>query len=186
MLYPGYNVARNVSGPAVLFEPIADRQAAGDAQIDIAWTGDYAAVFIDIFNARPATDTVTLFMRTSSDGGATFDSATSNYQFRLNGFFGSQTTNFGLATAIHMSAGNVGNAANENCHCSMILLHPFDTAEFTQVIGHGGMANNAGAPATTQLYGRREAAARVDAVRFFFAAGNIAEGRFTATGLWRG
>ena len=185
MIYPGHSVSRLISGPPVLFEPIADRQASGDAQIDIAWTGDYAAVFIDIFNARPATDLQEFRCRTSSDGGTTFDAGASDYDFRLMGWFASQTNSAGPAAFARISP-DVGNAADEACHFSMILPHPFDTTEQTQFIGFGGMVNNAGAPATLQLYGRRAAAGRVDAVRFFFAVGNIAEGRFTATGLRRG
>lgn len=186
MIYPGFGIARNVSGGPVVTELIADRQAADVAQIDIAWTGDYDAVFMEVANVRPVTDGANFRMLTSSDGGSTFDSGVSDYRFRHNGFFASQTTTGGQAPYIDISAGVVGSDSFENCRFSLVLPLPFDAAEFTQVIGKGGTQGTGNNPASTQLYGQREAAARVDAVRFFFASGNISEGRFTASGLRRG
>lgn len=187
MTHPAYAVARNISGPPLLVEPIADRQASGSAEIVIAWTGDYDAVMVDLWNVRPVTDSVQLRAELSGDGGATFDTGVSDYQFRHVAWLAAQTNIVGPGAYLPMcTVGGVGNAAEENAQWSLILPRPFDTGIKTQIIGSGGQQGSTGNPASLALFGYRDAAGRVDAIRFFLESGNIAEGRFTATGLRKG
>ena len=125
---------------------------------------DYIFVFQ---NAQPATDSAGIQMRTSTDNGSNYDSGASDY-----------TDNTDVAeTEISVSSLLLGNAVGEGFSGVVILFNPRDTTH-THVTSTTGVAfDNAGAVLSTAQVGKRNSAADVDAVQFFFSSGN-----FTATG----
>lgn len=152
------------------FKLITVADCAGAATVDFTSGFDgslYRALMFDLSNLLPATDNVHLYVRTSADGGATFDAGASDYCAT------------GAATAQTTVAIGVSNLAAEGGVCGMLMLSdPANAASAKSISGFGGSAN--AVTATTQdlvqVRARRNAAAAVNGVRFFWSAGNFAAG----------
>ena len=133
------------------------------------------------------TDNNRLFMRTSSDGGTSYDDGGSDYRYYILG--GNDTTSSpdgstrsGGAGECQLASANTGNASGENWAAVITIMSPeqavntyysvtavyqWDSVQFGWTSG-GGM---------------RASAADVDAIRFHCNSGNIGTGEFTFLGL---
>jgi len=162
--------------------------ATASASTSIDFTSDIDSTFdeyeLHIINAVPATDAVKLFMRTSTDGGSSFDSGASDYISLYDNIFSDGTTltrSFAGATTFEIS-NNVGNAAGESVNSVIKLYNPaatthtwieFDTV-YTDPDPRAAIADGGG---------YRDSAADVDAIRFLFSSGNITSGEFKLYGV---
>lgn len=160
--------AGSVSSAAVAVSFVSETVISAVAQVDVTGleTGfDYIFVFQ---NALPVTDAVRLEMRTSSDGGSTFDAGVSDYADETD------------AAESSMNVGNdMGNAVGEGVSGHIELYNPGDATVQTHVTATMNAINTAGVPTSIILGGKRNAAALVDAARFFFESGNMASGNLT-------
>ena len=172
-------------GPPVIWEPIADRDVSSLATVDINWAGDYDAVVIHFANAKPVTDGVQPRMRLSGDGGSTFDSGASDYFNRSHFWHTTQTTEGNAQAFIPLSRLSVpqGNQPNEWSRGRIIIARPADPATKTQLIGFGGYDGTVPDIHNWQCFAQRDTAKRIDGWRFYYASGNVSEGRFIAYGL---
>lgn len=135
----------------------------------------YASYVFVVSNIIPATDNVTFQMRTSADGGSTFDSGASDYFGSRNGSAGS------AADAISIVSG-VGTAAGEDgVSCVVDLLGP-DLAKKTMCTFTYSAIDRLGDFYAGSGGGVRDSSAAVDAVRFMFASGNIESGEIAMYG----
>ena len=158
------------------------------ATATVNFTGFSSSVYQDyqivLDHFIPATDDSSLWMRTSTDAGSTYDSGSTNYMYANNGRNTAGTTGAtsnGDAKIVLTGAG-VGNATGEflsgiiriinpgaAARCSVLweLFYHDATGRLTAVVG-GGI---------------RDAAADVDAARLLFSAGNITSGTAKFYGL---
>jgi hypothetical protein len=136
----------------------------------------------------PATDGVDLYVRFSTDGGATYDATGYNYAW-------SKVSDSGTATGggsgsanqivIASSGAGVGNASTEG-YCGTVELHKQTSTALWCRITHSGYFIDAQAtPAAHAMTGggAREAAQDTDALRFLFSSGNITSGIWAAYGM---
>jgi len=184
----GYRLNAN-SATATGLEWVADPQLPGLQIISTATASASAAVDftgitssfdeyqVHLLNVIPATDGAFLTMRTSTDGGSTYDSSASDYRWqqanvKSTAFAASRSTG---SSAIQVGVG-IGNQANEYGLSAVIsIIRPSEatycTSHYTgcQDDGGGDLAIISGA-------GQRLANADVDAIRFLMSSGNIASG----------
>lgn len=135
-----------------------------------------------VLNLIPATDAVDLYMRVSTDGGASYDAA--NYAYAVFSIVSSGT---GLSTsdsgAQFKISSTVGNVANRG---TATLIQAFDTTN-TAVMPRFNWDSVTPTVATAipireSGTGTRIAAQDTDAIRFLFSSGNIASGTYALYG----
>jgi hypothetical protein len=149
---------------------ISSATASASATLDFTSGIDSTyAVYAFVFsNLVPATNSVDFYLRTSTDGGSTYDSGASDYGWK------SDSGNVSNDTEIKISATNtVTNTAASAISGSLFLYQPSVTyVTSTYSIGYLSGSSYERSDGT----GRRHAAADVDAVRFYFSSGNITSG----------
>lgn len=179
--YPGVPI----SIPGMAVDPFFSGEFTSGTNADIAWTKDYEFIRFLLFGCQSATDGAGFRMRTSADGGSTFDSGATDYNLRTVRRSDTNQIDAGPALAyLPISIdGNGSNAAGETGMFEIMLLNPFDTNRQTQVISSGGAVISTSAPYGQQCFGSRDSAGRVDAVRFYWQFGNWAAGTIIAEGF---
>jgi len=188
MIYPGHDIARQISGPPVLFDTIVDEDIpTGVVPYDIVWTDAYAAVFIELTRVQSNGDGQQMYMLMSSDGGATFAQDASAYWHRVNSHGAGVATAVGSpGTVIGMTTlGGIGSAAGETGDYSIILPSPSVSGRKSAIIW-GGHIRADGNPYSDMSYGHRNADVAIDAVRFQSGGGSLwTSGHARAFGLRR-
>jgi hypothetical protein len=171
------NVAPNTIRALV---PITTVAASNVATVDFTGIDStYDEYEVRVINARPSVDDQIFQMRTSSNGGSSYDSGAGDYRFNIN----SQTE----AAAINLTLAGVGNAGvNESGFSGIItIFNPSATVLYKDMMWRGRSvkadANDDLASGTC----RRNTTSAVNAIRFFFASGNVASGIITLYGVRR-
>lgn len=154
--------------------------SAGLSTVDFVLPDGYFKYQFILDEIIPVTDATKLYLRTSADGGSTFDSGAGAYQYRLsyNNVLTSGTSN----TEIQISTAggtSTGEGVSGDVHC----FNP-SGANYTRFSYQMTLR----AADTLQYYtdgiGMRQSAAAVDAIRFFFSSGNFTSGTFKMYG-WK-
>lgn len=145
----------------------------------------YAEYIFVITHLIPATDSVTLYMRTSTDGGSTYDTGASDYHYAIQALtVGSTVTQFTSSGATFLAlSSTVGSAANEYGWSGRVHLVDPSVAVYTTANYQGSYTNTAGSLTTVDGAGQRISAADVDAVQFLFSSGNIESGEIRLYGV---
>jgi hypothetical protein len=156
------------------------------ATLDIVLTSytAYRGFRLILANLIPATDNVDLIMRSSTDGGSSYDASAGNYMY-----VGHAIDSGGSAAALASSSQtqmaimtNLGNGSAEGCSG---VIEAFDLpnaaakARFLWDFS-GYQFNDLARHAVGR--GLRNAAADVDAIRVLFSSGNIASGKWALYG----
>ncbi len=186
------NVRDHVHGVAGIsgggLELLATASASNDAAIDFKTGIDatYDEYLMAFSNIVPSVDPEIFRVRTSTDGGSSFDNGAGNYTWAVSGISdaaGNADGGSTSATQIDISGTiTVGGAAGESLSGELWLHAP--SATRNTLLGWSVHFINGGAQAVTlQGVGQRFSAADVDALRFFFATGNIASGEFALYGV---
>jgi len=135
-------------------------------------------------NLLPATDAVSLWLRTDTNNGASFDAGATDYDYSGlvagEGSTGAGTFSNG-DTKIVLAGTSVGNAAGEGCSFS-ILLFNFNQALHMHMVATVLNMRDNGRPYTFTVTGRRIQATARDAVQLLFSSGNIASGHVILEG----
>jgi hypothetical protein len=154
------------------------------AALDFSLTGDYEEYLIKFWDLKPVADAVALLIRTSTDGGSSFDSGASDYAFGLLNQIGtvaSATESTGTtAIKANLDSGNssrIGNDTNETGCCGEITICAPSDAVYTTVKGSISFVNALGSTCVGVFAGRRLSAAGVDAARVLFSSNSIASGK---------
>lgn len=136
-----------------------------------------------ILSAVPSTDVVSLGMRTSTDGGSTWDSGVSDYDYtRVIGQSTTTQTVSGSLSYGLLHASSLGTASNEVMHAEITLFNP-SQPEHTFYRSEATLSDRSSATLTwSSAVGRRTAASDVDAIQFIMSSGNIASGTFKLYG----
>jgi hypothetical protein len=169
---------------------IESQDASASATLD--FTGFNAALYdayvFEIANLIPTDDGPVVYMRTSSDGGATYDSGASDYSWSSISFAhaaGPAVTTGGDTDdeKIYLGLGALGNAAGEDGFSATVKVVGPHLAKKTVVAFQGTKFLFNGTTLNLQGGGARLAQTEVDAVRFYLSAGTIASGTITMYGL---
>lgn len=148
----------------------------------------YSDYKIVVERIAPANDNVGLSMRSSTNGGISYDATSGDYAHAGHytiGSAGSAGTNTNItstAELVLLAGNSVGNAANRNCSGEILILNPA-TAAHCQFLWHFVLVNSTGTFVMVNGGGIRLTAADVDAVQLLFGAGNIASGTIRFYGL---
>lgn len=162
--------------------PISKTTASNDAAVDISLTGGYSAYLIRVIGAVAASSTRQFHIRTSSDGGTSFDSGGSDYGWTYSALSPSAATNNDSADSeIQVGFGNVGSGANDCCNIDVIIC-PAVSGRRT-IMQFNLSAHAGGVMEWVSGAGARFDNTTVDAVRFLLNSGNIASGDFHLYGI---
>lgn len=148
-----------------IFEFVSATAISNDATVAITDLESGYDYLFSFQNLLPQNDGVSLEMRTSTDNGSGYDEAASDY-----------TDGTDVAeTSLRLSSATVGNATGEGYSGDVTVFNPGDTTH-THVGGVGIQFATDGTVTAATFQGKRNAAEDVDAVQFFFSAGNLASG----------
>ncbi len=140
----------------------------------------------------PSTDNAQFEMRTSTNGGSTWDQTANDYRqtfihtSTVDGVTGLDNT---VDTSAHLTLGggvtatNPGSAAGEHLNFELLLFGPSNASNPTHFIWRISYEDSGGNPCFITGMGQRDIAADVDAIQFRFSAGNIASGEFALYGV---
>ncbi|MBC7603865.1 MAG: hypothetical protein H7255_14555 [Ramlibacter sp.] len=153
-----------------------------------AITSAYEEYELHIIDALPVTSGVAPWVRTSTDGGATFAASSGDYDWMNNRSTGSSATvtNGGTtATKLELSIPGVPSVTGTGV-CGVIRFYdPGNTTSnkrFDWRISYAG-ALPLGNQVTCVGSGARAAIADIDAIRFMFSSGSINSGKFKLYGV---
>ena len=172
---------------------IATATASASAAITFTDLGGsiYSALRVIMSDVAPATDNVDFYLRTSTDGGSTYDSSAGNYAYSGNvtqsGATNSPVASTGATQMAISGLGSgeqLGSGTNESYAGVLTVFDP-SAATYTRFKVEYCYSDEGGsnAIATGSMGGARLSAADVDAIQFLMASGNIATGEFTLYGL---
>lgn len=157
------------------------RVASNSAQIDIALPAGFTRFRLEFDAVRPVTDGAFLRLRTSTDGGATFAAAASDYS-QAQEFTQTGTSNVGSTAstpdAIALSTG----ADTTNTAVSINGTVDFFIGDGTRQPSFIGQAscldNGSGLLLMHRVHGLRSAVTAINAIRLLMSSGNISIGTF--------
>lgn len=140
-------------------------------------SGTYDNYMVIISNGRPGTDNTLLEIETSTDGGSSYDTGSSDYRWGVSQVYMNGTPQDAgdiADTEIQLTgAQGQGSAAGEHVSFRLMVYLP-EEAEFTTFTWEGIMSNVNGDRLATTGAGWRMEAADVDAIRFHWSSGNWA------------
>lgn len=144
--------------------------------LNFTFSGSHRKYRLELENVYCSADGYQIRMRTSTDGGATFDSSASNYGYAYgpHGTYGPVST---TGTYIETSQNFVGSATDEGIWGEIDFYDPLNASlkTFARWILFGRIYNSAAANVITGS-GYRDSAADVDTVQLFFSSGTFAGG----------
>ncbi len=176
-------VAANPVGVGVI--ETQDLSSAASADFTGFDASLYDAYLFVLQNVVPATDSANLIMRTSANGGSTYDSGAVDYRSASLGLTSlnaaaNQNGNGDDAMTLALSVGSDTGEDGVSGELKMPGPHLAQTARASwdlNLIGPTGVF------VTLTGSGIRDSQAAVDAVRFMFSTGNIESGTITMYGL---
>lgn len=133
----------------------------------------YSSYIVKMTNIVPASDSRTIFLRFSDDGGSTYKSGASDY--RTNGAAGAQIT----------LTPSISNVASEGGFSGEVHIYaPSDSGVYTTAYcsGHAYAPTPASSEAVATS-GSYDTAAAIDGFQFSFSSGNITSGTFKLYGI---
>ena len=163
------------------YKLISEADADDDAAVDVLIPAGYKELELRLTGVRHASDQKTLWMRTSSNGGSSFDSTGTHYAYNVIYANGNPVAGNTSAAAqillTKIANTNVGNGAYENWDGVIKLVN---IADGYPTIWYNGNYDNDYLTSGILVYGHgvRRTSTDVDAVRFLFEAGNITAGNF--------
>ena len=178
----GSNVALGAGGGggAKNWEFISTTTASNQTLLEIDLTGSYRNYMVEFVDVVPVSNGYVLQMRTSSDGGTTFDSATDNYSWAYSGY-GFYFPTRSMDTKISLTY-LTKNVAGSGANGFLTILAP---AAARHVVF---MSNMTETVFNSDLMGgligtsKRLTTSGVNALQFFFSTGNISSGDFRLYG----
>jgi len=162
--------------------------ASNDATVEFADGIDGTFRFYQVlYQCVPASDGVSFSMRTSSDGGSSFDSGASDYKWGTwrwtdtgaqSGSGDTAAPEISLSTAV-----TVGSDVGEGIVGEVMLYDPSTTDMFHRIEAQIGWEGTAGALVGATITAQRQEVTAIDALQFKFSAGNIESGKFVLYGV---
>lgn len=165
--------------------------ATATNSVSITFTGlssTYGTYCVQIANLAPITDGTTLWMRTSTNGGSSYDAGASDYDWFVDSSE-LDTSPTSALTADDADAqieitgtDTMGNSTNENGAFTVWIADP-SAVQYCRIYGQGQFTGSTPLGTSVTFCGSRKAAADVDAIQFLMSSGNINTGEFVLYGL---
>ncbi len=150
----------------------------GSAVASVAFTlpSGFFSYRLDIANMAPANNAVFMIMRTSTNGGSSYDAGASDYGFQV--VQGTLNVTTAAAAQVTVAGSNItlGNATNRSLSGEMKLWLPSSTTQFAKFAWQTTEMGSDGQVRNTVGAGQRLTAADVDAFQLLYSVGNIAAG----------
>jgi hypothetical protein len=168
---------------------LSSQTASNSAQIDFTqFSSSYLLYIIKYYGVVPASDAVDLWLRTSTNGGASYDTGGSDYRHARYAVFdsGAGTASSGAAGTNGDSkiviANALGNATGESLNGETTLVG-LSNSLYKSIESRAWFLNST--PASVASYGNgvRVTTSTVNAVRFLMSSGNISAGVFKLFGV---
>lgn len=162
--------------------------ATASSSANISFTGlssTYFAYKIIMQNVAPATDNVSVFLRTSSNNGVSYDGGASDYSYgrvQASHSGGTVSGNGITSTSEIVFFGSQGNAANETIYGEVTIVNPSATS-YCGIIFSIQYVNTSSLSFAAFGSGKRLSSSAVDAIQFSCGSGNIATGNFKLYGI---
>jgi hypothetical protein len=174
-------------GGGGVYEVIGTEIASASSAITFTWAKTFRKVEVVLSNIIPATNGAQLWLRTSSDGGSTYDSGAGNYEyiFTVLSTAAGGTTSAADTEIILTGTGatsGMGSNTDENLSMNVNIMNPSE-AKNTNVQTWGGYKRADAGRFNIMVWAQRLSAADVDGVQFLMDSGNIASGEFKAYGM---
>lgn len=165
---------------------ISSQTASSSSSIDFTGlSSTYRMYRVVIDGVVPATNAAAFYIRTSTDGGTSYDSGASDYtssSMYTYSTIGSAGQLRDTSTAYLKLAHDVGNASNRFWTGYVDIIAPSE-AQYGTLWWNGMYWGSDGNLLIVTGGGQRKAAADIDAIRFLFSTGNISTGTFKLYGL---
>lgn len=160
------------SGAMVLLD---EGSVSGVAALDLVFTTytDYSHIRIILTGVRPSTNGTNLWLRFSSNGGSSFDSGVTDYNyarmisFSTNNFSASATLNNAIVLEDSLS-----NSSTAQLH-EDITIYNWNSSARTMAIGQFVKGDGNNSISLGQNGGLRRSGQNTDAIRFLMSSGNI-------------
>lgn len=145
---------------------------------------NYKSYLVICRNILPASGGAHLLLRTSTNGGSSYDSGASDYAFTsISWAAGAQFISSDNAETYLEMVRNLSGTAGHGWGGHFYIHNPSGSGNYTVVEGGGSGWNGSGNYATNSIGGARIAAADVDAIQLYMSTGNIASGTFLLYGI---
>ncbi len=171
------------------FELISSATASSSSEITFTGLSSTHDTFlIAMHEVKPATDSVILYMRTSTDGGSTYESGASDYAWASHGSTDGSDEATGstgdsqISIAGDQAGEELGSGANETLAGNIWIYRPSEAA-YCKIFFDCTYTDLAIDQSTITGYAARLSAADVDAVRLYMSSGNISTGNFRLYGF---
>lgn len=168
--------------------PVEQHTASSSASLDFTTciSSTYDEYIFEFVNVIPATDSVSLWMRMSTDGGSSY--ASSSYRFRYWAFAaGSATAGSDSASQIELTRSELDSTSSLYGLTGWLrLFSPLSTSLRKMVMGEFFfLQDGAGTPPfeLSKSGGSYDSATAVNAVQFLTESGNIASGAIRCYGI---
>ena len=173
------------SAGALTFISSTDISAAATYNFTAVNASSYDSYMMQIHNLIPVDDNRELHLRTSTDGGSTYDSGGSDYFWSgtTNGAHFTDTSDSQIQLNISGGTQDLGSAANEDGYCGTVWIHAPHLTKRTMITWTGGLFAKDGFPYEHVGTGARLESADVDAWQLLFHSGNIESGTVNVYGL---
>jgi hypothetical protein len=175
--------AANPSGSEVLLD---EGTISGVNNLDISLTSytNYKHIRVVISGIRPVTNNAELRMRTSSNGGSSFDTGGFDYVYSNNIIYSNNASTYGtVVTSYWRVEGGISNTSPN----SMDIDITFYDWQQSTVMKYAGSFVKATASSfaisTGHIGGYRVAAQVNNALRFYLSSGNFSTARYTVYGI---
>ena len=168
------------------FRFISSTDLASDATAD--FTGFNASLYDSyqfvFLNVSPSRDGTVPAMRTSTDGGATYNSTLGDYTWAQSSHGNAQESySAGLGPAqIYLTVGQIGNNTGEEGMSGVVQVFGPHLARRTNIITDFGYVSSTAKTTRTNGSAIVASSAAFNAVRFYFIAGVMASGTITMYG----
>lgn len=175
----------NTGGGGGTWERLSTATASASATIDFTLPAGYRHYVVVLSHVVPATDGVDLWLRTSTDGGSSFDAGASDYRWgvlRRSGTGAAWVEDTADSEITLNSDLAIGNLSTEGIHGEVLVINPA-AAAYCSILAEMSWFSTATAMYTGQAFGQRVTAADVDAIRFLMSSSNIASGTFELWGM---
>ncbi|KKM06945.1 hypothetical protein LCGC14_1738910 [marine sediment metagenome] len=172
---------------------LATVTASNAASVDFTSSidGTYSQYVIVGVDINPATDDTDLWIRTDSNGGASFDAGASDYGWTVDGVISPTPTTADsidsadaqIVTNSTIAANGLGNGADESSQIIIWISNPAGTT-YNKIITWqlGVQGTTAGEVHIYHGVGIRRATAAINAIQFLMSSGNI-DGVFRLYGV---
>ena len=161
---------------------ISTATASTTAVVDFTLPSGYNSFELKCINVVPSTDSVGMWLRVSTDGGATFAAGASDYSFQR--YLQNSTTPFYLVqtdSKLFLQGSSISNMVGRYHNSTFKIYNPSNTNSYKNISGESFTYRDDTIYTISIMNGVYLSNTAVNAIRILMSSGNIASGTFE---LW--